>query len=129
MLLHQLTLTSGLCGVLQQLKHHSTVTQSVLQLSQVPQKMSEILFMHSYLLLVFAKKTDHQKKNMHRGCTHKVSLSLLLLLNLFHHFSDSLQLGVHKLLLQLLVLEHLVYMLPGIHQISIRLDNLWYALL
>lgn len=82
-----------------------------------------------YLLLVFAKKTDHQKKNMHRGCTHKVSLSLLLLLNLFHHFSDSLQLGVHKLLLQLLVLEHLVYMLPGIHQISIRLDDLWYALL
>lgn len=45
-------------------------------------------------------------------CTYKVSFSLLLLLNLLHHFSDSLQLGVHKLLLKLLVLEHFVYILP-----------------
>lgn len=43
--------------------------------------------------------------------THKVSLSLLLLLHFFHHLCDSLQLGVHQLLLQLLVLEHLVYVL------------------
>lgn len=46
-------------------------------------------------------------------CTYKVSLSLLLLLHFFHHLCDSLQLSVHQLLLQLLVLEHCVYVLQG----------------
>lgn len=45
--------------------------------------------------------------------THKVSLPLLLLLHLSHHLGDPLQLGVHQLLLELLVLEHLVYVLQG----------------
>lgn len=76
-----------------------------------------ILFLLNYWPQI---KADHgDKKN--RGCTHKVSLFLLLLLHLFHHLCDPLQLRVHQLLLQLLVLEHLVYMLPEIHQISFRL--------
>lgn len=50
------------------------------------------------------------------GCTHKVPLSLLLLLHFFHHLGDSLQLGIHQLLLELLVLEHFVYVLPERHR-------------
>lgn len=126
LLLHQLTLTPGLFGILQQLKHHSTniIKNSVIRLRFYLWSTT------GYLLLTFAKNTIRQseKEYTQGGCTHKVSLSLLLFLNLFHHLSDSLQFGVHQLLLQLLVLEHLVYMLPEINQISIRLDDLWYAL-
>ena len=45
--------------------------------------------------------------------THKVSLPLLLLLHFPHHLRDSLQLGIHQLLLDLLVLEHFVNVLQG----------------
>lgn len=100
--LHQLTLLPGLCGILQQLIYHSTVSSTAL---------TGTAHTSSAGYLRLRTRRDHKKKNRHRRCTHKVSLSLLLLLHFFHHLSNSLQFGVHQLLLQLLVLEHFVYVL------------------
>lgn len=102
--LHQLTLPPGLCGVLQQLIYHSTVSSTAL---------TGTAHTSSAGYLPLTTRRDHKKKNRHRRCTHKVSLSLLLLLHFFHHLSNSLQFGIHQLLLQLLVLEHFVYVLRG----------------
>ena len=50
---------------------------------------------------------------MHACVTHKVLLTVVALLGLFEQLVRLVQLGVHQLLLQLLVLHHLVYVLGG----------------
>lgn len=99
--LHQLTLASGFCGILQQLQYHIPVSFTATPHTFMLKTVQDASFQLLWLFDVTVK----------RECTHKVSLSLLLLLHLFHHLCDSLQLGIHQLLLQLLVLEHFVYVL------------------